>query len=148
MLRVPRTAAVVLGAAVVVPLLLGGCGSGDTPYENRDRPPIPMVVTAYISKDRVSVSPAVFGAGPIRLIVTNQTDRSQQITLETSDRPGSDTAGVRQQTGPINPRDTAALQADVRQGDYSVHVSGGDIRPAKLAVGSQRDTSQQDLLLP
>lgn len=143
----PRTAAAVLGATAVAPLLLLGCGGADNTYENRDRPPAPIQVTAYVSKDRVSVSPGTFGAGPITLVVTNQTDRSQQVTLETADTPGAQ-AGVRQETGPINPRDTATIQADVRQGAYSVHVSGGDIRPAKLAVGAQRPSSQQDLLLP
>jgi hypothetical protein len=148
MLRVPRTAAAVLGATVVAPFVLLGCGGEDQKHENLDRPPAPIQVTAYVAKDKVSVSPGSFGAGPITLIVTNHTDRSQQVTLETSDDPGSSGAGVRQETGPINPRDTATIQADVRQGAYSVHVSGGDIRPAKLAVGAERPSSQQDLLLP
>jgi hypothetical protein len=149
MLRVPRTAAAVLGAtAAVAPLALLGCGGDDQTYENRDRPAAPIQVTAYVAKDKVSVSPGTFGAGPITLIVTNHTDRSQQVTLETSDSPGSSRAGVRQETGPINPRDTATIQADVRQGAYTVHVSGGDIRAAKIAVGAARPSAQQDLLLP
>lgn len=148
MLRVPRTAAAVLGVTVVAAFVLGGCGGEDQKYTNRDRPPVPIQVTAYVAKDKVSVSPGRFGAGPITLIVTNHTDRSQQVTLETSDSPGSAKAGVRQETGPINPRDTATIQADVRQGAYSVHVSGGDIRPAMVKVGAERPSAQQDLLLP
>jgi hypothetical protein len=148
MLRVPRTAAAVLGATVVAPFVLLGCGGEDHKYENRDRPAVPIQVTAYVSKDKVSVSPGSFGAGPITLIVTNHTDRSQQVTLETSDAPGSSTAGVRQETGPINPRDTATIKADVRQGAYSVRVAGGDIRPGTIAVGAGRPSAQQDLLLP
>jgi hypothetical protein len=148
MLRVPRTAAAVLGATVVAPFVLLGCGGEDQKHANVDRPPAPILVTAYVSKDKVSISPGSFGAGPVRLVVTNHTDRSQQVTLETSDDPGSSAAGVRQETGPINPRDTATIQADMRQGAYSVHVSGGDIRPGRIAVGASRPSSQQDLMLP
>jgi hypothetical protein len=147
MLRVPRLPIAWIAAAVTGSTLLVGCG--DEPgYANRDRPAAPITLTASISKDKVSVSPARFGAGPIRLVVTNQTDRSQQITLETADAAGSGQTGIRQQTGPINPRDTASLQADVREGSYSVRVGGDGIRPATLDVGGPRPTSQQDLLLP
>ena len=136
-----------LGATAMAAPLVVGCGDSGT-HANEERPPSPIVVTASISKDKVSVSPASFGAGPIRLIVTNQTDRSQQITLESADEPGSGETGIRQETGPINPRDTAALAATVRQGAYRVHVKGNDISSAKLDVGEERDSSQQDLLLP
>jgi hypothetical protein len=136
-----------LGATALAAPLVAGCGGSDT-HANEERPPSPIVVTASISKDKVSVSPASFGAGPIRLIVTNQTDRSQQITLESAEDPGSSDAGIRQETGPINPRDTASLAATVTEGRYHVHVKGNDISSAKLDVGEQRESSQQDLLLP
>jgi hypothetical protein len=136
-----------LGAAAVAAFATVGCGD-DSDYTNADRPPAPIVITALIAKDRISVSPTSFGAGPIQLKVVNGTDRSQQITLETADKPGSDAAGVRQVTGPINPRDNATLSADIREGTYSVHVGGDDIRAATLDVGRQRPTSQQDLMLP
>jgi hypothetical protein len=137
-----------MGATIVVAApVLAGCGA-ETTHVNDARPPAPIVITASIAKGEVSVSPRVFGAGPITLIVTNQTDRSQQITLETSDAPGSGKPGIRQETGPINPRDTARLTANVEQGSYRVHVKGNGIRAATLDVGDPRKTSQQDLLLP
>ncbi len=147
MVRVPRLPIAVATVAMAAPLVVGACGDDDR-HENRDRPAVPIVITASISKDRVSVSPTRFGAGPIRLVVTNQTDRSQQITLETADEPGSSKVGVRQETGPINPRDTASLAADIGRGSYRVHVRGADIRPARLDVGDPRPSAQQDLLLP
>ncbi len=134
-------------AAAVAAVAVGGCGD-DSDYKNTDRPPAPIVVTAFIAKDKVSVSPTQFGAGPIQLKVVNSTDRSQSVTLETADKPGSSAAGVRQVTGPINPNDNATLAANVREGTYSVHVSGDDIRAATLDVGEERPTSQQDLMLP
>jgi len=142
-----RTHLVALGTTAVAAVAIVGCGS-DSDYKNTDRPAAPIIITALIAKDRISVSPTKFGAGPIQLKVVNSTDRSQSVTLETTDDPGSGKAGVRQVAGPINPNDNATLSADVRQGTYSVHVSGDDIRAATLDVGKQRPTSQQDLMLP
>lgn len=142
-----RIHVVALAAAAVAAIVAGGCGD-DADYDNTDRPPAPIIITALIAKDKVSVSPTTFGAGPIQLKVVNGTQRSQQVTLETADKPGSDAAGVRQVTGPINPRDNATLSADVREGTYSVHVGGDDIRSATLDVGEERPSSQQDLMLP
>jgi len=101
-------------------------------------------VTASISKDAVSVSPKRFGAGPITLIVTNQTRASQQLTVEIN----SGQAGFKGRTGPINPRDTGQLKADLARGTYSVHVDGSSIRPARLTVGRERASAQNDLLQP
>ena len=120
-----------------------GCGGG-TDYKNEPRPPAPIVVTASISKNQVSVSPRKFGAGPVTLIVTNQTGASQQLTLEIN----TGAAGFKGRTGPINPRDTGQLKADLRRGIYSVHVDGGSIRAARLLVGRQRPSAQDDLQQP
>ena len=95
----------------------------------------------------VSVSPRSFGAGPISLVVTNQTNTAQRITLESADKAGSG-PGLRQETAPISPRDTATLKADVKPGRYTVHVGGGGIAAARLQVGSQRASAQNDLLQP
>lgn len=141
-----RTHVVVLSAAALAALGAAGCG-GTTDRTNKDRPPAPIIVTALIAKDKVSVSPTKFGAGPIQLKVVNATDRSQSATLETADEPGGP-AGMRQDTGPINPNDNATLSATVGTGTYSVHVGGDDIRAATLEVGQKRPSSQQDLMLP
>ena len=66
-----RTAQVVPCIALAT-AFVAGCGS-DTSYRNEPRPASPIVVTASINKDAVAVSPRRFGAGPITLIVTNQT---------------------------------------------------------------------------
>jgi hypothetical protein len=127
-----------------VATLVAGCGNSSD-YTNKPRPAAPIVVTASISKQAVSVSPKKFGAGPITLIVTNQTSASQQLTLEID----SGEAGFKGRTGPINPRDTGELKADLgTPGTYSVHVDGGSIKAARLTVGAHRPSAQNDLLQP
>src|SRR4051812_36999212 len=94
-----------LAAATIAFALAGvaGCGSGKD-YANNDRPPSPVNLTAAISARSVSVSPKHFGAGPIVLIVTNQSSASQRVTL-TTDEIGGAEPGIKQSTGPINPQD-------------------------------------------
>jgi hypothetical protein len=121
---------------------LGACGD-QADYANKPRPPAPIVITASIANDGVSVSPARFGAGPISLIVTNQTGRPHRIRLESVKGPG-----IRQQAGPVSPRDTATLRADVLPGRYTVGVGGDRIRSATLRVGPSRPSAQDELLQP
>jgi hypothetical protein len=135
-----RAAAAVIAGALV----LSACGT-TTERRNVPRPPTRIVLTGSISTDRVSVSPRRFGAGPISLVVANLTDTSQQVTLETANRSRP---GIRQQTAPINPRDTAELRADLATGRYTVKVSGGGITAATLRVGRRRPSAQNDLLQP
>ena len=135
-------AAVILGAAA----LAVGCGEEDD-YENEARPPAPIVVSAAITQDGVSVSPETFGAGPVTLIVTNQTQSAQELTLET-DEIGGSAPGLEQETGPISPGDTASLKADLRQGTYRVGVNGRGISEASLDVGEPRESAQNQLLQP
>ena len=128
-------------------LVVAGCGGEDEEYANEPRPPVPIVVSASISGDRVSVSPRKFGAGPVTLIVANQTERAQELTLETEEIGGSE-PGIQQTSGPINPGDTAQLQADLRRGTYKVGVDGSGIEGVTLEVGAARPSAQDELLLP
>jgi hypothetical protein len=138
-----RRTAQVVPCFAVASALVAGCGASND-YKNEPRPPSPIVVTASINKNAVAVSPKHFGAGPITLIVTNQTGASQQLTVEIN----SGQAGFKGHTGPINPRDTGQLKADLGRGTYSVHVDGNSIRPAQLTVGRERPSAQNDLLQP
>jgi hypothetical protein len=140
-----RTAGFLTSALIAVAAV--GCGGSGGDYKNEPRPPAPIVITASISKHQVSVSPRRFGAGPISLIVTNQTGASQQVTLE-SDGPSGSGPGIRQETSPINPRDTATLKANVDPGTYKLHVGADGIRAATLRVGGERPSAQNDLLQP
>jgi hypothetical protein len=141
MTALPAARCVVALCAALAVASLTACGAGK-PYANNPRPPAPIVVTANISPTGVSVSPSSFGSGPIELIVANLTSSSQQLTLE-----GTDTT-LRQQTGPINPQDTASLKANVPTGTYSVRVEDRGIRAARLQVGPSRPSAQNQLLQP
>jgi hypothetical protein len=146
MRRMRRAGAMALPSAIAAAIVLAGCGA--TADSRTDpRPPAPIVLTASISDQRVSVSPRRFGAGPISLIVTNQTETAQRVTLESVDAAGQG-PGLKQETAPISPRDTATLKADVDPGRYSVHVAGDAIAAAALRVGPERKSAQNDLLQP
>ena len=138
----------VLGTTATA-LLVAGCGT-QSDYKNNPRPPSPITITAAISGGRVEVSPRHFGAGPITLVVTNQTGRLRDLVLESASQPGSGKTGLpAQHTGPINPQGTASLKADLQQGRYTVSVRAGHaIRPARLVVGRKRPSAQNQLLQP
>jgi hypothetical protein len=127
-------------------LALPACGEEDD-HANRQRPAASISVTAAIIDDRINVSPDSFGAGPIRLLVTNQTDSEQAVTLET-DEVGGSSGGITRSTGPIGPSSTTTLEVDVREGDYAISVASGDVEPATLKVGAPRPSAQNDLLQP
>ena len=75
---------------------------------------------------RSRVSPQEFGAGPVTLIVTNQTE--QRAGAHARDRRDRrQRPRHRAETGPINPGDTASLKADLREGTYRVGVDGDGI---------------------
>jgi hypothetical protein len=133
-----------LALAGAAALGVSGCGSDDD-YANEPRPPAPIVVTAAITPDGVAVSPSEFGAGPINLIVANQTEGAQQVTFEASGDGGGD---LSQTTGPISPRDTATLKADLEQGTYALRAGEGSIKAAKIEVGASRPSAQNELLQP
>jgi hypothetical protein len=140
---------VTAACALVAAVALAACGSDGPKYANAQRPPSPIVISASINDNAVQVSPRKFGAGPITLVISNQSTSSQQVTLETDDQPGDPGPGVKAiATGPINPRETASVKGDVREGTYSLHVGGEGIHAARVVVGKQRPSSQNDLLQP
>jgi hypothetical protein len=132
------------GAACIAVLALAGCGDNAS-YKNDPRPPQTIVITAAILPDKVSVSPSEFGAGPISLTVANETDASQRISIvrEVNGQPQAN-----EQTGPINPHDTATLKAEVDEGTYEIRVEGESIAAARISVGAPRESAQNDLLQP
>ena len=127
-------------------IAVAGCGGGGE-YANKPRPPAPINVTAAITNARVSVSPQRFGAGPIVLIISNQSSSAQKVIFETDELGGSQ-PGNKFDTTPINPRGTATLKVDVREGDWKLGTGDGGIRAAAVSVGQQRKSAQGDLLQP
>jgi len=89
----------------------GGYSGGGSSYKNNLRPPAPLNITASVSNAGIAVSPGAFGAGPIVLIVTNQTGASQEVTFE-SDELGAIIFALTNDTvsGPINAGDLVQLE--------------------------------------
>jgi hypothetical protein len=122
---------------------VAGCGGED--FENKPRPPVPVELTGVIQSDKVTVSPDRVGAGPISIIISNQTRESHTATLEGD--------SVKERVGPINPLDTATIQKTLKQGTYRVHAGSEravsrEIKPATLRIGRPRKSSNNRLLLP
>ena len=97
---------------------LAGCG-GDSDRVNRPRPAAAITVTAAILEDRVNVSPRRFGAGPIRLLVSNQTDAAHALTFETAGAA----SGITETTARIDPASTGTLEVDVPEGVSAISIS-------------------------
>jgi hypothetical protein len=137
--RVARGAAAVLISGA----LLTACG--DTKFENKPRAPIRVELTGVIRPDKVTVSPDKVGAGPVSILIANQTKADHTITL--------DGGSVRKQVGPIAPGDTATIASTLAPGDYEVRAGSTaavpkEIGPAELTIGKPRGNSNDDLLLP
>jgi hypothetical protein len=136
----PSTTALLLAA--VLTLTAAGCGED---FENEPREPVPVELTGVIQPAKITISPKKIGAGPIAITLSNQTDEAYTVLLEG--------ATVREQVGPVNPRDTATIQKTVAQGTYTVSASSDEggavaIRPGVLKVGPPREPSNNKVLLP
>ena len=144
MTRVGRNRTAVLLAGALCSVALVGCGEDDD-FENDPRPPIPVQLSGVITESSVSVEPRKVGAGPIVLIVSNQTQEAHTITLDGPS--GTD------EVGPINPFDTGRIQHNLEQGSYEIRAGSeraraSDIEPARLTVGPKRPSSSNSVLLP
>jgi hypothetical protein len=118
---------------------VAACGESDN--RNANRPPVPINISVQVGTKKVTASPAKFGAGPITLIVANQSGASQILTI--------DGPRLRQSLGPINPEDTATLKLDVQPGAYTLAVDeASGLKPSRLTVGPKRPSGQNTLLLP
>jgi len=128
--------------------LAAGCGSGSDDYANADRPAAPVSISIAVTDARLGVSPSHVGAGPVLLLIANESNRSRDVTLTTPD--GSDRSCVEDDasSGPINPQGAARIQLSLVQGTCELGVADGNVPPARIVVGPERESAQQDLLQP
>jgi hypothetical protein len=120
-----------------------GCGKKDFP--NRPRPPAPVELTGVIQENKVTISPAKVGAGPILITIANETKTAHTVTLE------GDT--IRERVGPVNPLDTATIQKTLRPGTYEVRAGSAravprEIQAAQLTIGKPRPDSSNEVPQP
>jgi hypothetical protein len=121
-----------------------GCG-GATKFKNEPRPPAPVQLTGVITDKGVTISPDRVGAGPVILLISNQTQQAHTLTL--------DGGNTKDTVGPINPLDTAKLQQTLEEGDYQVKAGSSkalskELKAGTLTVGPRRRSSADQVLLP
>ena len=124
--------------------IFSACG-GEGEFANKARPAAPVQLTGVITDKGVTVSPDRVGAGPIVLLISNQTDEARTVTL--------DGGGTTDTVGPVNPQDVAKLQQTVETGNYTVKAGSAkavakELDPATLRVGKPRNSSSDQVLLP
>ena len=135
-----------IGCALALGVLAAaGCGGDNDDRVDRDKPAASINVTAAIIGGRIHVSPRSFGAGPIRLIVSNQTATAQAVTFETD---GSGNPGITQTTAPISPAGTGTIEVSVERGRYALKTADRSIHAAAISVGAPRPSAQDELLQP
>lgn len=127
--------------------LSAGCGD-EAEYANADRPPAPVTVSIAISGERIAVSPDRIGAGPVLLLIANTSGRSRDVTLTAPEDGGRSCAAVEASSGPIHPQGTARMSLSLVEGTCAIGVADSDLAPARLAVGPERESAQQELLQP
>ena len=132
-------------AALAVIIATGLASCGDDDFKNEPREAVAVDLTGVIQSDKVTVSPAEVGAGPVVITIANQTNDPHEIFL----RGGSVDASV----GPVAPTSAATIRRTLARGDYEVSVGSEaavprEIKPAKLRVGADRKSGSEDLQLP
>ena len=132
-------------AILICAVALVATGCGDDDFKNEPRAAAPIELTGVIKPTRVIVSPEAVGAGPVRIIISNQTDEALEVILQGG--------AVREQVGPVYPQDTATIQQTLEPGRYQVRArsdAAGSrvIAAAELRIGAPRPASNDRLLLP
>lgn len=125
-------------------ILLAGCGEDD--FANEARAPIRLELSGVVQPDRVTVSPSRdLGAGPFEITLSNQTEDAHTITLEGE--------SIVEQAGSVEPGDTVTIRRTLEPGSYELRAGSEqavreEIEPAVLEIGSERENSNSELLLP
>jgi len=104
-----------------------------------------LALTGVIKNDKVTVSPAKIGAGPVEITISNQTDSVRTVMLEGET--------IKEQQGPVQPGATATIQKTLEPGSYEVRAGSEkavrkEIQPAVLTIGKERPNSNNALLQP
>lgn len=118
-------------------LIVAGCGRDD--FENDPRPPVPAEITVKIGDGGVTVSPSEFGAGLVNFTVANFEDTPAVLLIEGPIDAVSDE---------IAPNGTQQLKTELEPGEYEASADGVEALPFTFMVGEERESGQDELLLP
>jgi hypothetical protein len=116
---------------------VAGCGRDD--FENEPRPPVPAEITVEIGAGEVVVSPATFGAGLVNFTIANLSPTPTTLAISGPTDAESDE---------IPPGGNTVLKTDIATGEYEASADDAQARPFNFRVGPERESGQNDLLLP
>jgi hypothetical protein len=128
---------VAAAVALVMALVVAACGRDD--FDNEPRPPVPIEVTVKIGDGEVVVSPKEFGAGLVDFEIANFEDTAATFSIEGPTEAVSDE---------IPARGNNNLTTQMETGSYEASAGGVEARPFSFEVGPERESGQNDLLLP
>jgi hypothetical protein len=132
-----RGRALALLAVGLAALAIAACGRDD--FDNEPRPAVPAEVTVKIGDGEVVVSPKAFGAGLVNFEIANFEDTAATFSIEGPTDAVSDE---------IPARGNNSLKTQVDTGSYEASADGVEALPFSFEVGPERESGQNDLLLP
>jgi hypothetical protein len=118
-------------------LAIAACGRDD--FENEPRPPVPASVTVKIGDGEVVISPRTVGAGLVNFEIANFEDTPATFSLVGPTEAESDE---------IPARGNNSLRTQLETGTYEASANGVEATPFSFEVGPERESGQNDLLLP
>jgi hypothetical protein len=126
-----------VATAFAIALVAAGCGEDD--FENEPRPPVPAEITVKIGAGEVVVSPKQFGAGLVNFEIANLDDSPATLLIEGPTEAESEE---------IPARGNNSLRTEMETGTYVASADGVEAEPFSFEVGPERESGQNDLLLP
>lgn len=124
-------------AALAAAVGVSACGEDD--FENNPRPAAPIELSARIGSDGVTVSPATAGAGLATITISNQTPDPARLVLEGPTDEASDE---------VLGGGTGSVKFALEEGEYAISDGESVGGETTLLVGPERESSQNELLLP
>ncbi|MGH2983125.1 MAG: hypothetical protein ACRDK5_02535 [Solirubrobacterales bacterium] len=118
-------------------LILAACGRDD--FDNDPRPPVPAEITVKIGDGQIVVSPKEFGAGLVNFEIANLDDSPATLFIE---------GPIEAESPEIPARGNNSLKTELETGSYEASADGVEARPFSFEVGPERESGQNDLLLP
>jgi hypothetical protein len=100
---------------------------------------VPAEITVKIGAGEVVVSPKQFGAGLVNFQIANLDDAPATLSIQGPTEAESEE---------IPARGNNSLRTEVETGTYEASADGVEATPFSFEVGPERESGQNDLLLP
>jgi hypothetical protein len=156
-----RARGTAVAGLIAAALLAAGCG--ESRHANDQRPSPPTRISVTVNPKEVIVQPLKVAFGPERTRQTPQNKEHQQppiktrapldVIFVTANQTERDLRlkirGIREESDPIFAHSSGYFQVELPAGSYTITAAGiPGAKSARLAVGSFRASSQNDVLLP